>query len=370
MKITLILIAAFAAGGFMMTSCSSFGSSPGIKELGNIADSPNYDKENERFINRRQDDIDSAWKEVQTFGMAKEFLFGGEDLRTPDEYLPQVKPDILEFTKDNDKLKFIWFGHSSLMVRIGDKNILLDPVFSKYASPVYLVNGRFQPPALELEELPEIDYIVISHDHYDHLDMPTIKFFKDKRTKFLTPLAVGSHLRGWGIDSSRITELNWWQDIKFGDINFTCTPSQHFSGRGFKRNPTLWASWVISNGQYNIYFSGDSGYDTHFKEIGDKLGPFDVAFIENGQYNERWKLIHMIPEHSAQAAIDLKARQMMPIHWGMFNLALHSWYRPAVDIREQADKFNIDLLTPICANLVKISNSYYFAFFDVLLLGN
>ena len=189
--------------------------------------------------------------------------------------------------------------------------------------------NRYQAPIVSLKDLPRVDVILISHDHYDHLDMQTAEFFKDQETVFITPLGVGSHLESWGIKKNKIIERDWHQTHNLKGIEFIATPSQHFSGRGLSdRNSTLWASWIIRSESHKVYFSGDSGYDIHFKEIGEKYGPFDIAFMENGQYNEKWHAAHLMPEEAAKAYLELKAEKVFPIHWGMFTLAMHTWWEP------------------------------------------
>ena len=340
----------------MLSGCSTFGSTPEGNDLLQLEQSPHYDAFKKQFYNPAPIDHEAISKQAVGFATIMKFLFvKGE--RTPEDRLPQVMPDITSFTNSFDSAQAIWFGHSTLLLRISEKNILLDPVFGNRASPVPMTVGRFQKPVLPLTELPEIDYIVISHDHYDHLDMETVKYFRDRQAQFIVPLGVGSHLRGWGIEASRITELDWWQKTRRDELEFVCTPAHHFSGRGVNdRNTTLWASWVIQSVEETIYFSGDSGYAPHFKEIGDKYGPFDLAFIETGQYNNRWRPVHMLPEEAAQAYFDLKAMQYVPIHWGMFNLAMHTWYQPAMEITAQAKKRNINLTIPKLGQVIALDD--------------
>ncbi len=282
--------------------------------------------------------------------MKKVFLDRSE--RTPKARLPEVTPDLKAFLAPSDFLKFIWFGHSTLLLNVDGRTILIDPVFHN-ASPVSFLIQRFQPPVVKLKELPPVDIIVISHDHYDHLDEKTVKFFKDKSTRFLVPNGVGAHLREWGIADSRITELGWNESVLDHEITYRAVPAQHFSGRGlFDRNETLWASWIIEGKQEKIYYSGDSGYGPHFKEIGNKYGPFDYAFIENGQYNERWPDVHMQPEESLQALLDLKAETIIPVHWGMFDLSLHHWAEPIIRTHTIAKNWDISILTPRLGEVV------------------
>lgn len=275
--------------------------------------------------------------------------------RVPKARLPEVKPDMTEFLKHTPNVKFIWFGHSTLLLNIDGKIVLIDPVFGRHASPFSFLVKRFQPPVLKLKNLPHIDVIVISHDHYDHLDKATIEFFADKTTGFIVPLGVGNHLEDFGIKKSRIVEMNWGETTSHNGLSFTATPAQHFSGRGlFDRNKTLWASWVIKGKTESIFFSGDSGYGDHFKEIGLRYGPFDVTFIENGQYNERWPDVHMQPEETLQAHLDLNGKLFVPIHWGMFDLALHNWAEPVERSYKLATAWEIPIMIPKLGQLVDI----------------
>lgn len=345
-------------GGVMLSSCASLGRAPSDQERNLFSQSKNYNSKKGTFVNRRQEVIEEMKKRNITWKALKLWLAGAKDTK-PKGKLPEVKPSVEEFLSPSERMKVIWFGHSSFLLNLNGRTVLVDPVFSGAASPVSFMVKRFQKPVLELEELPEIDYIVISHDHYDHLDMESIKFFKDKKTQFVTPLGVGGHLKKWGISESRIFERDWWESAIFEGITFTATPAQHFSGRtGFRDNETLWASWVIKTEKENIYFSGDSGYDTHFQEIGEKLGPFDLAFIESGQYNELWKEVHMLPDEAVQAYKDLKAKKFFPVHWGMFELAMHPWYEPIEKLYKRSQDGELDLVAPRIGEIINIENSY------------
>jgi len=339
---------------------STFGTSPDQIAKQGFETSKQYNKEKSVFQNRRVELV-AAMKEKRMgnlFNITKDWLSDGID-RTPGRTLPEIKPDLVEFLKASSELKIIWFGHSTFLLNLDGRVILVDPIFSESAGPKIFMVKRFQKPVLKLEELPPIDYILISHDHHDHLDEASIKFFLNKKAKFITPLGVGSHLVGWGIAKERIEQRDWWQAVEFDDIKFVATPAQHFSGRdGFFDNETLWASWVVQSKNHKIYFSGDSGFDNHFKEIGKKYGPFDVAFIESGQYHKDWKAIHMLPEESIQAFIDLGAKKYFPVHWGMFQLSLHKWYDPIERVSNLSKKSNIDLLTPKLGELVNVNDSF------------
>lgn len=337
-----------------------FGQIPEGVYLASISTSPHYDQANERFVNENQKPVDEFRKSFDRAKSIRRFLTAEIEAK-PKEKLPSLKPDLSAFMADDGQLKFIWFGHSTFMVRIGGKTLLFDPVFSGAASPLDLVNERFQDPALQIDELPPIDYVIISHDHYDHLDVDSVTYFKDKGVTYFTSLGLTSHLKSWGINESQITELDWWQEAKIGDLTFVCTPAQHFSGRSFSnQNKTLWCSWVIAHPSHRFFFSGDGGYAEHFKKIGDKFGPFDVSFLENGQYNQDWKLMHMMPEESAQAYFDLKSKAFMPIHWGMFNMSVHNWYDPIVEIEKLAREKGVNLLAPKLGELVIVGESKIF----------
>ncbi len=229
------------------------------------------------------------------------------------------------------------------------KRILLDPMLGPAASPVPIFGKRFaleQP--IDIRQFTRIDAVLISHDHYDHLDYRTIRRLKKHVRHFYVPLGVGSHLRRWGVDPRRITELDWWDSVEIDGIQLTATPAQHFSGRGLSdRNRTLWASWAIRGSHQNIFFSGDSGYGPHFKEIGDRLGPFDFTMMECGQYNEKWASIHAMPEESVQGNIDLRGKVMMPIHWGSLQLAVHTWTDPVERATTEAALRGVRLVTPM-----------------------
>ena len=364
MKIFLLIL--FSAL-FFLTSCIQFGENPSGEHLEQIQKSPNYSIEDESFKNRREQLFeemrarDRFWDNPSK-RFSNNMLFNSRET-VPQTDLPEIKPpNIEEFLKPTKSIKFIWFGHSSMLVNINNVIILIDPVFSDAASPVSFIVPRFQPPVLGLENLPKIDYILISHDHYDHLDMETILYFKEKKVKFITPLGVTSHLKKWRIAESKLFELDWWEEIKFKGISFVCTPAQHFSGRLGTLNvsKTLWASWVVKSDSINFYYSGDSGYDIHYKQIGDKYGPFDLAFIDSGQYNIRWREVHNLPEEAAQAFLDLKGKALVPVHWGMFNLSIHDWFEPIEESERYAEKYGIDLMTPKLGQLVSLDRQNIF----------
>lgn len=305
---------------------------------------------------------------MDTLSVMKRIFFNND--RTPKKKLPEIKPDFHSFLAPSEIMKFIWFGHSTFLMNVDNHIILVDPVFH-HASPFSFMVKRFQPPVVSLKELPPVDTIVISHDHYDHLDKHTVLFYRDTDTHFLVPMGVGNHLREWGIPDSRITELNWHETATFKNVKFRATPAQHFSGRGFfDRNETLWASWIIEGEIDKIYYSGDSGYGPHFREIGEKYGPFDFAFLENGQYNKLWPDVHMQPEETLQAQIDLNAHTLIPVHWGMFDLSLHHWTEPIERTYTIASNWDIPILTPQLGEIVDRFNQPSLAWWEPFLKKN
>ena len=277
---------------------------------------------------------------------------------TPTKSLPQTKVDSLDILAHQKKeSNLIWFGHSTFLLQLNGKNILLDPMFGSVPAPhPMLGNPRFNKELpIEVAKLPQIDAVVLSHDHYDHLDYESIMKLKDKVKHFYTPLGVGTHLQKWGISEDNITELDWWEVAEQGGIQFRSTPAQHFSGRGIlDHGDTQWCSWVITSASDNIFFSGDSGYNSHFTEIGDEFGPFDMALMECGQYNDLWSDIHMMPEQTVQAAKDIRAKTFIPIHWGAFKLAMHSWTDPIERVSKKAAQLNIAMISPLIGERVFI----------------
>lgn len=291
-------------------------------------------------------------------------LLKGNPRRRPSKSLPSEKVSKENIQQFNDSSTVaIWLGHSAIYLKMNGKNILLDPMLGDYPSPVpFFVKRRFNDvPPIEAADLPEIDVVVLSHDHYDHLDYETIMTIKDRTKEFLVPLGVGAHLLAWGVAGEKIKEFSWYEGVTIDDINFTCTPAQHFSGRNIgDKMQTLWCSWVIK-GRHTIFFSGDSGYFPEFKKIGDKYGPFDACFMECGQYNELWKDIHMFPEETARAHRDLRGKTLIPIHWGAFSLGMHDWNDPAKRLTKACIENNILLATPKLGEPIRIGEPQLFS---------
>ena len=334
------------------------GNKPSGDHLSKIKKSKNWDEHRQKFVNRNQDEYDQMIKKFDYWGMLKEQFFGPQKNRFPKNKLPEVNVDIEKFIQA-ENLTYIWLGHSTILLRLDGKTILFDPVFTN-ASPVGLFGKRFQDPVIPLEKLPHIDYVFLSHDHYDHLDKESVEYlFTRKNIKFFTPLGVSSYLIGWGLDPSRVKEFDWWDESEIGSIKFALTPGQHFSGRaGMSTNPTLWGSWVLIGNRERIFFSGDSGYDIHFSQIGEKYGPFDLVFMENGQYNKRWYMSHLNPQETVQATLDVKAKAMQPIHWGMYNLAPHDWNDPVINSFKFAQDKNFVFIASRLGEIVENFSNY------------
>jgi len=282
---------------------------------------------------------------VSYWRMMREFFKKHPDT-APSVKLPSVKTDLAKL--DSAQPVIIWFGHSSYLLRIENKNILVDPVFSGNAAPLSFMVKAF-PGANEYKasDMPFVDYLILSHDHYDHLDFKTLRKLKNKIGKVFCSLGISAHLKYWGFDEKKITELDWWESAQLHDtIRLTVAPARHFSGRGIKRGQSFWSSFIITTPRNNLYLGGDSGYDTHFRDIGNKYGPFDIAILESGQYNKMWPLIHMMPEETVQAAVDLKAKILLPVHWGKFRLGMHPWNEPIKRVLLKAAELKMAVITP------------------------
>jgi L-ascorbate metabolism protein UlaG (beta-lactamase superfamily) len=278
----------------------------------------------------------------------KDFMFGGER-RVPPAPLPSMNPLEIWDRKPQSGLRVTWLGHSTMLIEIDGVRILTDPVWGPRASPSVLVGPkRFQPVPVTLREMPPVDVVVISHDHYDHLDYPTIRALAKTGVPFVTSLGVGAHLEYWGVQPERITELEWWDScrVSHSEIVLTAAPSQHFSGRGFKdRNATLWSSIAVRSPNHSVFFSGDTGLTTEYRSIREKLGPFDVVMLEIGAFHPSWGDIHLGPENALQAHAMLGGI-FMPVHWGTFALAMHAWDQPAERLLEFAPRTGAQLLMP------------------------
>ncbi|MCR5889400.1 MBL fold metallo-hydrolase [Hymenobacter sp. J193] len=285
-----------------------------------------------------------------TFSSLWKFLFTKTPNERPASPLPTrpLTPASIQ-QKTAEIVRVTWFGHSASLVEIAGKNILFDPMLSVKMGPVsWLTPKRYNPQlAITAEELPPIEAVLISHDHYDHLDYQTILRLKEKTAHFFVPLGVGAHLLAWGVAPAKIHELDWGDSLRLPGLTVVSTPTRHFSGRGLtNRNSTSWSSWVLKSATKRVFYSGDGGYGPHFAAIGRQHGPFDLALMECGQYNVDWAEIHMMPEQSVQAALDVQARLMLPVHWGAFTEARHAWNEPVRRATAEAARRQLPITTP------------------------
>jgi len=260
--------------------------------------------------------------------------------------VPLVAP---EFPAEAGELAVTWFGHASALLEIDGRRVLVDPVWGERVSPSPTLGPtRLHPAPVALETLPPVDVVVISHDHYDHLDLPTIRvLLRESTAPFVVPVGIGEHLRTWHVPEHRIIELDWDGSATVGDLTLTCTEARHFSGRFFARDTTLWASWVIAGPEHKVFFGGDTGYTPAFAGVGARFGPFDLTLLPVGAYNEAWQAIHMNPEEAVRANGDLGGRVMLPIHWATFNLAFHRWAEPVQRACTAAENSGVRLVVPL-----------------------
>jgi L-ascorbate metabolism protein UlaG (beta-lactamase superfamily) len=288
----------------------------------------------------------------------RSFLFDKSKRLKPATILPSVKTDLHKLDPTEDVL--VWFGHSSYFMQLDGKKILVDPVFSGNASPIPNSMKSFKGSDIYTPgDIPEIDCLFISHDHWDHLDYKTIMQLKPKIKQIITGLGTALHLKHWGFNPSIITEKDWDKEIVLGDGFVVNTlPARHFSGRGLtNRQQSLWVSFAFKTPTMNIFIGGDSGYDTHFKKIGRQFGPFDLAILECGQYNKNWRYIHSMPEEVVMAAKDLKTKKLLPVHWAKFPLAQHDWDEPIIKVTTLAAAENIPTITPMIGEKVTLKQS-------------
>ncbi len=282
-------------------------------------------------------------------GTVWDFIAGDEVREPADPPGPFQADSRVSEPPPTDGLRVCWIGHSTVIVDIDGLRFLTDPIWSRRCSPVSMIGPRrFFDPPVPLDQVTHVDGVIISHDHYDHLDEATIRQLGERDLVFYVPVGVGKHLRGWGIPEKKIRERNWWEEIRIGiHHRLVATPARHFSGRGlFDRNNTLWASWVIQGKTHRVFFGGDSGFFPGFATIGGLYGPFDLTLLEVGAYHPNWGQIHMGPRNAVKAHGELNGRVLMPIHWGTFKLALHGWTAPAEEVIQAATENGVHLLLP------------------------
>lgn len=347
-----ILFVVFAGATWVfVNSAPQFGQAPEGDDLERIKQSPHY--RNNGFVNLIPTGLGPFSEMMKTL---PEMLSGGGEPGSP---LPTSFGSSDEQAADS--LCFVtWYGHSSFLIELDGQRILIDPMLTEYPSPVAFGSKRFAyTEAIPIELLKDIDAMIISHDHYDHLDYKTVLTLAGEVKHFYTALGVGSHLKHWGIPAEQITELDWWQGAQAGNLQLVACPSRHFSGRGITdRWKTQWASWVIKGSRQNLYFSGDGGYGPHFAEIGARFGPFDFAMMECGQYFRVWKNIHLMPEESVKAGKEVNAALLMPIHWGSFKLAPHHWKDPIERFKAECLRLNMPYVHPLIGERFCLGRDY------------
>lgn len=351
-----------AAGGgiFYYINRPEFGRLPKGSRLEKILNSPHYFVDHfecltpvkimSNDIEDRENRIVATWK----------FLFGDKTGFVPPVPIPTAKTNLNSL---GDEDCAIWMGHSTIYLQLAGRRILIDPVFSPYASPIFFVNRAFEGSNIySADDFPSLDILAITHDHWDHLDYPSITALKPKIKTVLCPLGVGEYFEQWGFDADRIIEEDWDSVIDFGHgLTAYILPSQHFSGRMLTQNPTEWCAFAFVTPERKIFCSGDGGYSNHFKDIGNKFDGFDLAFMENGQYNKAWHAIHMLPEETAQASEDIHARKVIPIHAGKFALSRHIWNEPYKNLLAESLDKSYRLLTPRIGELINFDDEQNFS---------
>ncbi len=334
---------------------SQFGQRPEGERLERIKTSPNY--KNDSFVNP------NGFEQSFEFDKMRKIIphwVTGKENREPEESLPIEKLSTESFTtNDSTGLRVAWLGHNTAYIEIDGMTILADPVWAERYSPSSLWGPkRFHPVPIEIEDLPHIDAVIISHDHYDHLDKDAVIALNEKGTTFYAPLGVGAHLESWGVDITHIVELDWWDEVKLENgITLAATPAVHFSGRSMPgQNKTLWATWAIVGPKHRVYYGGDSGLMRKYYDIGEKYGPFDISFMPIGAYGDQWPEIHLTPEEAVEAHQRINGGVMIPIHWGTFNLAFHDWYEPPERLVKAVMPTEVQLLIPQAGQMISLDD--------------
>ena len=347
---SILLLALLGGVTFVVLSLPPFGGRASGARLERMRANPQF--ENGQFVNVER-------PAPYTFEVVRSLLaaqFSGDEAREPPAPIPIVPVDPAALAAaPKPGLRAFWIGHASVYVEVDGVRVLIDPVFSEYASPFAVGPKRFHPPPIALADLPRIDAVVISHDHYDHLDMATVRHLAARGTTFFVPLGVGAHLERWQVPLSQVRELEWWQEGNVGGVRFVCTPTRHYSGRGLTDSrATLWSSWSVVGPQHRFFYSGDTGYSKHFAEIGARLGPFDLSFIKVGAYGpgQPWIDIHMSPEDAVRAHGEVGGKRLFPVHWGTFNLAFHAWDEPIRRAVKAAAARGAELATPRIGQMI------------------
>lgn len=336
---------------FFYMKQSKFGKLPAGERLERMKKSANY--KNGKFAN--QVERPTITEGYSMWGLAYKALFTKFERTAPVDSLPSVKTNLHALPADSNLV--VWFGHSSSFLQLDGKKFLIDPVFSGSASPIPgMVKAYKGSDVYTADDIPAVDYLFISHDHYDHLDYKTIIALREKVKHVICGLGVGAHFELWGYSKDQVIEMDWYEKTTV-DTNYVIHtfPTHHDGGRGFKRSQALWLSFVIESPAMKVFYSGDGGYDPVFKEIGEKIGPIDFALMECGQYNVAWQSVHKLPDEVRQATIDIKAKRMLPVHHSKFSLAQHSWDEPLISISELSKDAPYTLATPMIGEVVDLN---------------
>ena len=329
----------------LMLACTALGEPAEGERLSRMQASPQW--QDGGFLNQRPAESASTWT------LLKASLTQMSPHSRPEAPIAVLKRSRQDFDLAPDSgLRVTWLGHSNLIVEIDGYRVLIDPIWGERPSPIsWLGPTRWYESPLALEELPRIDAVLISHDHYDHLDHQTVLALLEKQIPWVVPLGVGAHLQAWGMDNAHITELDWWASYRIGDLELTATPARHFSGRGFdggdqNGGPTLWAGWSIAGPKHRVYYSGDTALFDALTDIGERLGPFDLTLIATGAYNRYWRDVHLGPEQAVRAHQLVGGKLLLPVHWGLFNLSFHGWTEPVERLLAEAQAQQVAVVIP------------------------
>jgi len=358
----------------MLANCVSFGRTPRGERLERVQNSPNY---SDGVFQNQPLPPDIMLPVIQgrrapAIVRLMRFAFRGTTKLRPKKDIPVIKTDVGKFSPEENV--FVWFGHSSFFIQLDGKRFLTDPVFVK-AAPVAFANRPFRGTTLyRPEDMPAIDYLIISHDHWDHLDYNTVRKLKDRIGFVICGLGVGEHFERWGFDKDRIIELDWGDTTALDNgITLECLPARHFSGRGlFSRNKALWASYILQTASRTIFISGDGGYGSHFAEIGSRFESIDLAIMENGQYNTEWSTSHLLPDYLVKAVKDLHPKKLITVHNSKYIMSSHSWEEPLVNIAKAAEQESFNLLTPMIGEVVYMDDDsqIFHKWWEALLTDN
>jgi L-ascorbate metabolism protein UlaG (beta-lactamase superfamily) len=338
-----------------LKGCASVNEETQKEREARIQSSPQ--SQNGKFVN--PNGVSTKLFSKETWEVTKEYIFGKRIDPKPPNELPvhRLHPGQWE-NHHAGQFSFSWLGHSSILISMENQRILIDPVLEERASPFSWIGPkRFHPSPVTAEELPGVDVVLITHDHYDHLEKSTLVSINEKVERFIVPLGIGELLEDWGINPTKITELDWWETYSSGSLKFHATPAVHYASRGlFDANQRLWCSWSIVGKEKRAFISGDSGYFDGFKNIGERLGPFDVTFLKIGAYNDKgtWRALHMTPEEAGQQCLDLRGQLLVPLHWATFDLGLHPWYEPIERLVTYFEQESVTLITPEVGEIINL----------------